>query len=177
MILSIIATIILGMLVLNSSAFSPRQVVSHSTMTRPSPSHLFTTLQDLSEPEQRVYSLVESLHTSGYSFRIVVVGNGAILETTSFLGPVMKLNTSPKSGVTLVTLASQDQSFEFHLQTAKVSKVALTENDAGDKVMRVIRFLNSDGAPMCSLILREESAEAVEWYNELQATYGEDLQL
>jgi putative heme iron utilization protein len=121
--------------------------------------------------------LVEHLHKSQSPFRIVVVGNGVILETTSELGPVMKLNSSPKTGDTLITLSSEDQSFEFHLKTAEVSKVALTEKETGDKVMRIIRFLNNVGAPMCSLILRDDSEKAVEWYNELRSTYGQDVQL
>jgi putative heme iron utilization protein len=121
--------------------------------------------------------LVEDLHKSQYSFRIVVVGNGAILETTSELGPLMKLNSSPKTGEALITLSSADQSFEFHLKIAEVSKVALTEKETGDRVMRIIRFLNNVGAPMCSLILRDDSEKSVEWYNELRSTYGGNVQL
>jgi putative heme iron utilization protein len=89
----------------------------------------------------------------------------------------MKLNTAPTTGETLLTLASQDQSFEFHLRTAEVSKVTLTEKDTGEKVMSIIRFLNNVGEPMCSLILRDDSVQAVEWYNELRTTHGEDVQL
>lgn len=136
------------------------------------------TLQDLTEPEQRVYSLMESLHESHFSFRIVVVGNGAILETTSKLGPKMKLNASPKTGKALLTLASEDQSFEFHLSPGDTAKIVLAEQDTGgNKIMRVIRFLSSEGTSMCSLILGEHSPEAVTWYNELRITYGEEMQL
>lgn len=135
-------------------------------------------VESLSKPEQKVFNLVEDLHKSGYSFRVVVVGNGAILETTSELGPVMKLNQSPKTGEALLTLASQDKSFEFHLKTAKVSKVALTEKEAATgKVMRVIRFLNTAGEPICSLILRDDSDDATAWYSDLRSTYGTDVQL
>lgn len=174
---------ILSTLVSTLSAFSSScccREVSSLTTTRHQ-THLSrlsaTTFQDLSEPEQRVYSLVESLHKSGHVFRIVVMGNGAILETTSKLGPVMKLNTSPKTGKALLTLASKDQSFEFHLSPSDTAKVVLTERDTGEQVMRVIRFLNSDGAPMCSLILGEDSPEAAKWYSELQNKYGEEMQL
>lgn len=189
--------VILGVFVPDSSAFSPlstsdvlprRYYTTTSTRRFPSPSfRLFaetstttttaTSLQDLSEPEQRVYSLVNALHESGYAFRIVVVGNGAILETTSILGPILKLNMSPKTGNPLLTMASNDQSFEFHLNLSETSKVALTEKAVNEKVIRVIRFLNNKGAPMCSLILGNDSQEAVEWYNELRNTYGEDVQL
>ena len=172
-----VSFVLLGTLVPETSAFRPRHVYSHPPLIKQAPRLLATASEDLTEPEQRVYSLVEQLHKSQYSFRIVVVGNGAILETTSILGPVMKLNTSPKTGNALLTLASHDQSFEFHIQTAQVSKVALTEKEANDTVMRVIRFLNNVGAPLCSLILRDDSEEAIAWYAELRSTYGEDLQL
>jgi hypothetical protein len=171
--------ILLGSLLSSSPAFSPDNFSSSLGWTKRASSSLWaaTCVEELTQPEQTIYNLVEDLHKSQYTFRIVVVGNGAILETTSELGPVMKLNTSPKTGEALLTLASQDQSFEFHLKTAEVSKVALTEKDAGEKVLRIIRFLNNVGEPMCSLILRDDSIQAVEWYTELRATYGEDVQL
>ena len=145
--------LILAMLVTESTAFVARgpvavsRILSTTTTTRgyprdivPSsrslllfatPESTTTTFKDLTEPEQRVYSLVEALHKSEFTFRIVVVGQGAILETTSMLGPILKLQTSPKTGNPLLTLASIDQSFEFHLHLAEVSKVALTEKTTG----------------------------------------------
>ena len=53
---------------------------------------------ELTTPEQTVYDLLRELSDSGYDFRIVVVGQGAILETTSPLGPITKLTQSPSSG-------------------------------------------------------------------------------
>ena len=61
-------------------------------------------------------SILDLFHTSNYPFRIVVIGNGAILETTSKLGPTSKSSISPKSGERLLTFASEDQSFEFHVK-------------------------------------------------------------
>ena len=134
---------------------------------------------ELTEPETRVYELLEELHQSNFLFRIVVVGNGAILETTSKLGPKMKLSQSPTTSANLVTFASEDASFEFHLQTARVAKIALVEKESPvtGKTMRILRFLTSDGASICSLILSDDSKEAVEWYSKLIASHGSEMQL
>ena len=131
----------------------------------------------LSEPEQKVYNFLEALHDSEFDFRIVVVGNGAILETTSPLGPTMKLGQSPATGENLLTFASPDQSFEFHLKTSKVSKVALVEKDSPvtGKVMRVMRFVDDEGKMLCSLILTDDSEPAAEWYKSLMEKYGQEL--
>lgn len=137
-------------------------------------------LSDLSEPEQRVYSLVEDLHTCRFPFRIVVVGNGAILETTSVLGPQMKVNKSPKSGEYLITLANEDQSFEFHMKPSQVNKVVFTQKanlpDAGPG-MKILRFMNEKGDPMCSLILGEKSDAGNTWFQGMIAKYGQELEL
>ena len=53
---------------------------------------------ELTTPEQTVYDLMRELSESGYSFRVVVVGQGAILEATSPLGPITKLTQSPSTG-------------------------------------------------------------------------------
>ena len=175
------ATLVLLGLCSIASTFTISPILrSHALISTSQPSSSFltaTAFEDLTKAEQTVYSLVEDLHKSQYPFRIVVIGNGAILETTSKLGPVMKLNKSPKTGEALLTLASDDQSFEFHLMTSQVSKVALTEKEAGDKIMRIIRFLNSVGDPMCSLILGEDSEEAKMWYATLRTDYGHEVQL
>jgi len=53
---------------------------------------------DLTTPEHTVYDMMHELSDSGYAFRVVVVGKGAILETTSRLGPVVKMTQSPSTG-------------------------------------------------------------------------------
>ena len=70
-----------------------------------------TSTTTLSPPEQKVYNVLQEMHNSQYPFRLVVVGNGAILETTSVLGPTMKVGTSPRTGEPLVTLASSAKYF------------------------------------------------------------------
>jgi hypothetical protein len=131
----------------------------------------------LNEPEKRVYEIVKSLHDTQYTFRVVVVGKGAILETTTKLGPVVKISKSPSTGANLVTFASPDQSFEFHLQLGQVSKITLTQKETPAKVLRIIRLLNDTGEPMCSLILREDSKDAIQWYEQMISNYGDHIQL
>jgi hypothetical protein len=57
---------------------------------------------------------------------MVVVGKGAILETVSALGPVLKVTQRSSTGTNMLTLVT-DQTFEFHLQLAQVSKMVLLE--------------------------------------------------
>jgi hypothetical protein len=132
---------------------------------------------ELTEPEQRVFDIMDNIHDSGYLFRMVVVGKGAILETVSALGPVLKVTQSPSTGTNMLTLANTDQTFEFHLQLAQVSKMVLLEKVTPAKTLRMVRILNADGESMSSLILADESEEAVTWYEGLIAKYGKEIQL
>lgn len=136
--------------------------------------------------------IISEMHKSGYKFRIIVIGNhaGAILETTSILGPIMKSSVSPKSGQRLVTLASQDQSFEFHINVDQVQEVVFVEKnvkildntsneDGGgedNKIMRICRFLNQGGDSICSLILSEgnssDGQEIAEWFARMKECYN-----
>ena len=130
----------------------------------------------LSEPEQTVRDILQDLHDSDLPFRLVVVGNGAILETTSILGPTFKLGQSPRTGEPLTTFASEDQSFEFHLMISQVSKIVLTEK-TGEKIMQIFRFLTAEGKPMCSLILADKSEKAQKWFTSMCEKHGVDIQL
>ena len=141
-----------------------------------------TSTTTLSPPEQKVYNVLQEMHNSQYPFRLVVVGNGAILETTSVLGPTMKVGTSPRTGEPLVTLASSDQSFEFHLMLAQVSKITMTEKESptatGGERMQVSRFLTDEGKPMCSLILADKGPDAQAWFETMMKKYDNgDIQL
>ena len=132
---------------------------------------------ELTEPEQKVYDLLREIHDSGYPFRVVVVGKGAILETTSVLGPKVSIAQSPTTGANLMTLASEDQSFEYHVQLSAVSKMVMVSKETPKKVLRIVRLLNADGDSMSSLILADESEKAIEWYEGILAKYGNDIQL
>merc|ERR1711862_441235 len=100
---------------------------------------------------------------------IVVVGEGAILESTQILGPHSALNVSPKSGERLQTFASEDKSFEFHLKVDRVATVAFAEKERTDgSSMCITRFLDTNGRGMCSLILSEgNDEEAAGWFRSL----------
>lgn len=98
----------------------------------------------------------------------------------------MKLNQSPVSGANIVTFASEDKSFEFHLMIAKVDKVALIEKDSpinNGKTMRIIRFINNDDGSgssksICSLIIAtgdDDHADAAnEWFKIMTSKYGSE---
>eukprot|EP00584_Thalassiosira_punctigera_P005564 CAMPEP_0172527514 /NCGR_PEP_ID=MMETSP1067-20121228/2181_1 /TAXON_ID=265564 ORGANISM="Thalassiosira punctigera, Strain Tpunct2005C2" /NCGR_SAMPLE_ID=MMETSP1067 /ASSEMBLY_ACC=CAM_ASM_000444 /LENGTH=194 /DNA_ID=CAMNT_0013311263 /DNA_START=9 /DNA_END=593 /DNA_ORIENTATION=+ len=115
-------------------------------------------------------SILDEFHQSELPFRIVVIGNGAILETTSKLGPTSKSSISPKSGERLLTFASEDQSFEFHVKVEQVCKVAFVTTKR-----RVARFLSENGTPICSLILGDRSDEAEGWFDGLVEKHGDEI--
>lgn len=81
------------------------------------------------------------------------------------------------SGANLLTLASEDQSFEFHLQLSEVSKIALVEKETPAKTLRIIRLLNAEGESMSSLILADTSDEATKWYHGIVEERGSEIQL
>ena len=93
-------------------------------------------------------SILNDFHQSNYIFRIIVIGNGAILETTSPLGPISKSSISPKSGEKLVTFASNDQSFEFHVKVEQICKIVFVANGGADQTKKVARFLSEIGTPI-----------------------------
>jgi hypothetical protein len=132
----------------------------------------------LSPPEEKVYGILKEINSSALRFRVVVVGDGVILESTNLLGPTMKLSQSPTTGANLVTFASENQSFELHLMTAQVSKIVLAEKERPTGgMMRILRLLNDVGKPICSLIVADDSPEAADWYQGMTAKYGQEVQL
>jgi putative heme iron utilization protein len=77
----------------------------------------------------------------------------------------------------MLTLASADQAFEFHLQLTDISKIVLVEKETPAKTLRIVRFLNAVGESMSSLILTDASDEAKAWYHGLVETQGSEIQL
>uniref|UniRef100_A0A7S2KKF8 PH domain-containing protein n=1 Tax=Skeletonema marinoi TaxID=267567 RepID=A0A7S2KKF8_9STRA len=126
--------------------------------------------------------ILDEFHASNLPFRIVVIGNGAILETTSKLGPKSKSSVSPKTGDKLLTFASEDASFEFHVKVDQITKITFVTSerplpDGESKTMRVSRFLNEKGEPMCSLILADSSDESAQWFDGMNERYGQEVNL
>lgn len=132
---------------------------------------------DLTPREQTVYDFMKGMKESGYTFRAVVVGKGAILETTTPLGPVLKVTQSPSTGDNLLTLATTDQETEFHLRLSQVKKVVITKKETPSKTLRIVRLVNVDGEGMCSLILADQSEAATKWYDEMAIDCGDEIEM
>ncbi len=129
----------------------------------------------LTPHEEKVHGFLQDLWNK--DFRIVVIGNGAILESTNLLGPSMSMSPSPKSGANLVTFASHDKSFELHLQIAQVARVALVERETPGRTMRILRLSDDKGQSICSLIMSEDSEVTREWFHLMKAKYGDEWQV
>jgi hypothetical protein len=129
-------------------------------------------------------NIISDLHSSAYPFRIIVISNGAILETTSTLGEGTSLKTSksPKTGEQIVTFASPDKSFEFHLKVDQISKVSFHKVQRGEegKVMRICRMMDRTGSLATSLILQavnDDDHLPVLWFDGMIQRYGETVEL
>lgn len=77
----------------------------------------------------------------------------------------------------MLTMASADQTFEFHVHLEQVSKLVLIEKETPAKTLRIIRLLNDVGESMSSLILADSSKEAQTWYHDLVEKRGHEIQL
>lgn len=77
----------------------------------------------------------------------------------------------------MVTFASEDQSFEFHVQLSKVCSFALVERETPKKTMCILRMMNSDKQSMASLILTDTSDAARAWFQKLIEKHGSELQV
>ena len=91
-----------------------------------------------------------------------------------------KSSVSPKTGEKLLTFASDDASFEFHVKVDQVCKITFVSTertlpDGNTKVMRVSRFLNEKGEPMCSLILADSSEDAAKWFDKMAEMNGQEV--
>lgn len=91
-----------------------------------------------------------------------------------------KSSVSPKTGEKLLTFASDDASFEFHVKVDQICKITFVSTertlpDGNTKVMRVSRFLNEKGDPMCSLILADSSEDAVKWFDKMAEMNGQEV--
>ena len=100
------------------------------------------------------------------------MGNGAILESTNILGPHKKISMSPKTGEKLITLASEDKAFEFHLKPDQVSKIGFVERakpieNGEEETLRICRLMNNEGGFICSLNMDKSSPYAETWFKEM----------
>mmetsp|Transcript_7878 Transcript_7878/g.19557 ORF Transcript_7878/g.19557 Transcript_7878/m.19557 type:complete len:210 (-) Transcript_7878:3041-3670(-) len=126
----------------------------------------------------RVYELLKDLHDSGFAFRIIVVADGAILESTNVLGPVFNLSLSKKTGLPITTFASADKSFEFHLKLAEVASAVLVEKPSRAKegrTMRLLRFSKESGK-ICTLILKDDDDVTAAWFRSMVEKHGSEIE-
>lgn len=130
---------------------------------------------DVAGEEDDATSIAEKIlndfHSSELDWRIIVIGGGAILETTQRLGPTSKASKSPKTGERLLTFASEDKSFEFHVKVEQVSKICLVSSDE----RCVARFLMDGENPICSLLLADKTDRGNEWFGDLIQKYGTEI--
>ena len=77
----------------------------------------------------------------------------------------------------MLTVASEDQSFEYHVQLTDVSKIVLVEKETPAKTLRIVRLLNAEGESMSSLILADTTEAATKWYHSLVEKRGSEIQL
>ena len=82
----------------------------------------------------------------------------------------MKRSESPKNGDPLITFASSDSSFEFHINLNKIVSISFITKNA----MKICRLLNNEGLSACSLILVDSSDEAIEWFATAKKEYEKD---
>ncbi|KAL3768689.1 hypothetical protein ACHAWU_006790 [Discostella pseudostelligera] len=133
-----------------------------------------------SPPSSLAEQILHDFHASKLSFRIIVIGNGAILESTSPLGPTFKPSISPKSGERLITFANMDASLEFHVKVDEIAKIVFVVSQSNDQQQqqqsrRVARFINANGIPICSLLLAETTKEGEAWFENMMETYGNEV--
>eukprot|EP00956_Cyclotella_meneghiniana_P008981 scaffold12308_cov74-Cyclotella_meneghiniana.AAC.19 len=91
----------------------------------------------------------------------------------------MATSISPKTGDKLMTFASEDASFEFHVKVDQICTVNFVSTErpngeGGSNIMRVSRFLNEKGESVCSLILADDTTEAIAWFDGMVEKYGEE---
>lgn len=125
----------------------------------------------------QIENILQDIYESRKSFRITLIGNGATLEITSLLGPIKNSFTSDaETGERIVTFASNDHSFEFHVNIDQVKDIMVSEeknpSEGEEDVLRLCRFLNNDGVCICSLILVDKSMDSVAWFHDLMKKYA-----
>ena len=163
----------------SSSAFQLQHKLTNAGLVRPATSlgglAAASSSSGVTEEKDGVTSIAEKIlddfHSSELDWRIIVIGGGAILETTQRLGPISKASTSPKTGERLLTFASEDKSFEFHVKVEQVSKICLVSSEE----RCVARFLMDGGKPIFSLLLADKSSRGNEWFGALIKKYGTEI--
>lgn len=115
------------------------------------------------------------------TLRFVAVSGGAVLESIGRFDYGVKQFSVPGKGDYL-TVASEDRTFECHLNMSAVKKVTMSDEPAkiGGHTLHVMRFLDEGGKPVLSVMLMWAPNEgpgnylygAVEEFGKLREQYG-----
>lgn len=81
----------------------------------------------------------------------------------------MKLSTSPKTGDRLITFASSNNDFEFHVYVDKITNISFVERNE----LKICRLLNGEGKSACSLILKDASDDALKWFHATKIKFSD----
>lgn len=115
------------------------------------------------------------------TLRFVAVSGGAVLESIGRFDYGVKEFSVPGKGDYL-TVASEDRTFECHLNLSIVKKVTMSDEPAkvGGHTLHVMRFCDEGGKPVLSVMLMWAPNEgpgvylygAVDAFGELRDKYG-----
>lgn len=94
-----------------------------------------------------------------------------------FFSPMPIVYQLSMKGANMLTVTSNDQTFEYHLQLSQASKIVFTERETPSKTFRIIRLLNAQGEALSSFILVDATETAIAWFRELIASRGSEIQL
>lgn len=116
------------------------------------------------------------------TIRFIAISDGAVLETIGRFDYAIKRFNIPNKG-TYLTLASEDKTFECHINTAKVVAVSMSKESAkiGGHDLYVIRLKNADGGIVLSCLLMWDPSRgpgeyihgAIDAFERLRAQYGD----
>ena len=104
--------------------------------------------------------------------RFVVMGSGAIMESTStFTNPCV---SSTATGGRLITFSPTNKSgeqnnFELHVKLDEMKDVSFVETIKFDQQLLILRFLNGEGKSLLSAIMQDKSKSAL--FYELKEKY------
>lgn len=118
------------------------------------------------------------------TIRFIAISDGAVLETIGRFDYSVRSFSIPGKGDYL-TIASEDKTFECHINCDKVAEITMTKEKAkmGDHDLYVMRLRKSDGGIVLSCLLMWDPSRgpgnylhgAVNAFEALKQKYGESF--
>lgn len=105
-------------------------------------------------------------------FIMVEAQRSSILEATVDLSDTATKVTALPSGVSLLTVATPDRAFEYHVSLARVAKAQLAVS--GKTGGPILRLLDPTDQALVTVVLEKDRMDA---FRSLQAEYGEDVDI